>query len=96
MGKRNENFNVGVVSRWKRNVPDGTMKHSYRGVTIKMSMKPKIEYGEYNEKRKLGYKSWVGGKSWVLFVRNDGSLVVFNGRKKSGAVIGNGVVVWKS
>lgn len=65
-----------------------------------MSMKDrenvlKIESGVYNEKRKLGYKSWVASKNWVLFERNDGSLVVFNGRK-NGGVIGNGVVVRKS
>ena len=56
----------------------------------------KIEYGEYNEKRKLGYKSWIGNKNWIVFERNNGELIVFNGRKKSGAVKGNGVVVKKA
>lgn len=55
----------------------------------------KIDYGEYFQKRKIGYKSWIVDKNWVVFETYNGDLVVFNGRKKNGAVKGNGVVVKK-
>lgn len=50
-----------------------------------------IEVGHYSNA--APWLGWVASSRWILFTHEDGSLVVFNGRSKTGAVTGPGVTI---
>lgn len=55
-------------------------------------MKP-VTIGRYDEAEPVGYTGWIETEDWAMFEALDGSLLVFQGRGESGAVLGEPTIV---
>ena len=54
-------------------------------------MKP-ITTGSYQNSN--GFKGWIETVNWIVFEKDNGDLIVFNGRNlKTGAVMSDGIVI---
>lgn len=51
----------------------------------------RVEVGRYDDPDVIGFKGWVGSDDWILFEKNDGSILLF--RREEEKVVGDPVIL---